>query len=125
MVQYAIGEKSSCCSVINNRTIFVSAPPPPPLNTTTTGALEENKKLRGCLHRELGLGEGEQLPERVLAPSSSDNTNNEGKGSEGQQQGKGWRGRAETIVLLRSKVMNNCDVSTTPLTYPQLLCHNL
>ncbi len=53
-------------------------------------ASEEAKKLRQALHRELGLAEGEPLPlDALLADDAGD---------------RGWRGRAETIVLLRSKV---------------------
>ena len=47
-------------------------------------AQDEAKKLKGALHKELGLEAGQAVPDKVFED--------------------GWKGRAETIVLLRSKV---------------------
>jgi hypothetical protein len=51
-------------------------------------ATEEARKLKSALHRELGLAEGEPLPEKILD----------------EDHGGGWRGRSEKIVLLKCKV---------------------
>ena len=58
-------------------------------------ALDESKKLRGALTRELGLAPGEELPKGILQPNSSANGDTKAE--------KPFKGRAETIVLLRSK----------------------
>ena len=55
-------------------------------------AAEESKKFKGALHRELGLAPGEDLPRSILQPDAA--------AAAGE---KPFKGRAETIVLLRSK----------------------